>query len=126
MSYIQGYISSTTPGNGAGNVACASSTGPFCNTQNGTIGDISRVAPYGLRAQGNFRLTMAVSRTFDLGERFKFVFRADCMNVTNHVTFGNNFQNNTIGVNPNTSTFGTVGQGSADSRAFQFQGRLKF
>jgi len=56
----------------------------------------------------------------------KFVFGVDCQNVTNHVTFGNNFQNNQIGVNPTTATFGTVGGASNDSRSFQFQGRLKF
>jgi hypothetical protein len=125
-SYIQGYISSTTAGNGAGNVACAASTGPFCNTQNGTVGDAPRVAPFGLRAQSNFRLTMAVKRTFDLGDRLKFNFRADCMNVTNHVTFGNNYQNNQVGVNVDSATFGQVTGASGDSRAFQFQGRFEF
>jgi hypothetical protein len=69
---------------------------------------------------------MALNRTFDITERFKFVFRVDCMNVTNHVTFGNNFQNNQVGVNPDSATFGTVGGATGDSRAFQFQGRIKF
>jgi hypothetical protein len=134
--YITGYLSSTGAGLGAATlntsntgtstVACASSVGPFCNTQSNTIGDSDRVAPYGLRAQSNFRLTMSVNRTFDITNRFKFVFRVDCNNVTNHVTFGNNFQNNQIGVNPTAATFGTVGGASNDSRSFQFQGRLKF
>jgi len=132
-SYILGYINSTGAGLGtssdtgaAGNVACASSVGPFCNTQTGTIGDTDRVAPFGLRAQSNFRLTMSINRTFDITSRAKFVFRVDCNNVTNHVTFGNNFQNNQIGVNPTAATFGTVGGATNDSRSFQFQGRLKF
>jgi hypothetical protein len=136
LQYIQGYISSTTAGVGtnnntgaAGTIACASSSGPFCNTQTGTIGDADRVAPFGLRAQPNFRLTMSLNRTFDITNRAKFVFRVDCNNVTNHVTFGNNFQNNQIGVNANntsSSVFGTVIGASNDSRSFQFQGRLKF
>ncbi|MGO9637225.1 MAG: carboxypeptidase regulatory-like domain-containing protein [Terracidiphilus sp.] len=132
-SYILGYISSTTAGLGtssdsgaASTVTCASSVGPFCNTQNSTIGDADRVAPFGLRAQSNFRLNMTVSRIFDITDRFKFVFRVDCSNVTNHVTFGNNFQNNQIGVNVNNATFGQVTGASGDSRSFQFQGRIKF
>ena len=136
LPYIQGYISSTTAGMGtnnstgaAGTVACTSSVGPFCNTLSNTIGNSERVAPYGLRAQSNFRLTMSVNRTFDITNRYKFVFRVDCNNVTNHVTFGNNFQNNQIGVNANntsSSVFGTVIGATNDSRSFQFQGRVKF
>jgi hypothetical protein len=132
-SYILGYISSTGAGLGtssdtgaSGTVACASSVGPFCNTATSTIGDSDRVAPFGLRGQSNFRLNMSLNRTFDISERFKFVFRVDCSNVTNHVTFGNNYQNNQIVVNPTSSTFGTVTGASGDSRAFQFQGRVKF
>jgi hypothetical protein len=134
--YITGYLSSTGAGLGAATyntsntgtstTTCASSVGPFCNTQNNTIGDSDRVAPYGLRAQSNFRLTMSVNRTFDITNRYKFVFRVDCNNVTNHVTFGNNFQNNQIGVNPTAATFGEVIGASNDSRSFQFQGRIKF
>jgi hypothetical protein len=137
LPYIQGYINSTTAGtgtngvvgsanSGTGNTNCTASVGPFCNTQTGTIGDSARVAPYGLRAPSSFRLTMSINRTFDVSNRVKLVFRVDCNNVTNHVTFGNNFANNQIGVNPTTATFGTVGGASNDSRAFQFQARLKF
>jgi hypothetical protein len=107
-------------------VPCASSVGPFCNSQNNTIGNLTRVAPDGLRGPNVYRVTMALSRTFDITDRFKFVFRVDCQNVTNHTTFGNNFQNNTIGVNINSSAFGTVGGASADPRAFQFSGRINF
>jgi hypothetical protein len=135
--YIQGYISNANAGNGTSGVVttansgtssvpCASSVGPFCNTATGTVGDTARVAPYGLRAPSIFRLTMSVNRTFDLTDRFKLVFRVDCQNVTNHVTFGNNFANQSIGVNPTSTAFGTVAIASNDSRAFQFQGRLQF
>jgi Carboxypeptidase regulatory-like domain/TonB dependent receptor len=125
-SYIQGYINSTTSGVGVGGASCATSTGPFCNSGNYMIGDSPRIAPYGLRGPGVYRLTGAVMRTFDITERFKFIFRADCQNVTNSVTFGNNAQNNATIVNVNTSTFGTLTFASADSRAFQFSGRITF
>jgi hypothetical protein len=136
LPYIQGYISSTTAGMGTSvvsattntstPVACASSVGPFCNTQTGTIGDTARVAPYGLRGPDIYRLTGSLNRTFNITERVQFVFRVDCLNVTNHVTFGNLVGNQEIVVNPTSATFGTVNQASNDSRAFQFQGRLKF
>ncbi|MGA7832975.1 MAG: TonB-dependent receptor [Terracidiphilus sp.] len=124
--YIQGYISSTTPGAGTNAPTCAPSSGPFCNTQLNTIGDTARVAPYGLRGPDLYRLTMSVNRTFSITDRTKFVFRVDCANVTNHVSLGNNFANQSIGVNPTSTAFGTVGIASNDSRAFQFQGRLNF
>jgi predicted Ser/Thr protein kinase len=56
----------------------------------------------------------------------KFVFRIDAANVTNHVTFGNNAQNNQITANVNSATFGTLQFASADPRAFQFSGKLTF
>ena len=90
------------------------------------IGDLSRIAPYGLRGPGVYRLTSALRRTFDITERAQFIFGVDCQNVTNSVTFGNNAANNQIGVNMNTSTFGTLNFASADSRAFQFSGRFIF
>jgi hypothetical protein len=74
-----------------------------------------------------YRLTSALRRTFDITERAKFIFGVDCQNVTNTVTFGNNAENNQIGVNiNNTSTFGTLSFASADARAFQFSGRFTF
>ena len=72
------------------------------------IGDLARIAPYGLRGPGVYRLTSALHRTFNFTERAAFIFGVDCQNVTNTVTFGNNAENNQIGVNINTSTFGTV------------------
>jgi hypothetical protein len=136
LPYITGYLNTTVAGQGAnavagatnsgGNTTCANSVGPFCNPQNNTIGDNSRVGSFNLRGPSTFRLTASINRTFDLSNRFKFVFRVDCMNVTNHVTFGNNASNNSIGVNPTSATFGQVSIASGDARSFQFQGRLKF
>lgn len=91
------------------------------------IGDLPRIAPYGLRGPSQYRLTSAIRRTFDITERTKFIFGVDCQNVTNTVTFGSNASNNQIGVNVDTpATFGTVNFASGDPRAFQFSGRLIF
>ena len=90
------------------------------------IGDAPRIAPYGLRGPGVYRLTSALRRTFDITERTKFVFGVDCQNVTNTVSFGNNAENNQIGVNVDAGTFGTLNFASADARAFQFSGRFTF
>lgn len=130
VSYIKGYNSDTTPGNGAPNgtakTACAASSGPFCNSGNFMIGDLTRTGAYGLRAPSQLRLTSGLRRTFDISERTKFVFAVDCQNVTNSVTFGINSGNVQIGTNVNSSSFGAVNYASADSRDFQFSGRLKF
>jgi hypothetical protein len=126
-SYLAGALPSTASGIGAGGAACGSTTGPYCNSGNYMIGDLGRVAPYGLRGPGVYRLTSNLHRTFDITERAKFVFGVDCQNVTNHVTFGNNSSNNQIGVNVDTpATFGTLNFASADPRAFQFSGRFTF
>jgi hypothetical protein len=107
-------------------VACAASSGPYCNSANYTIGNLPRIAPYGLRGPGSYRLSGALRRTFDLTDRVKFVFGIDGQNLTNTVTFGNNSANGQIGVNVNSSTFGTLNFASADPRDFQFSGRIMF
>jgi hypothetical protein len=127
LSYLTGAIPNTNSGVGAGGAACSATSGPYCNSGNFMVGDLPRIAPYGLRGPNIYRLTSAVHRTFDITERAKFIFGVDCQNVTNHVTFGNNASNNSIGVNVDTpATFGTLGFASADARAFQFSGRLQF
>ncbi|MDR3745350.1 MAG: hypothetical protein P4K80_04385, partial [Acidobacteriaceae bacterium] len=127
LQYLSGGLNSVGAGNGVGKVACASSTGPFCDSGSFMIGDAPRIAPYALRGQSVYRLTSALRRTFDVYGRTKFVFGVDCQNVTNHVTFGNNSANNQIGVNVDSSSaFGTVNFASGDPRAFQFSGRLVF
>ena len=127
LSYIKGALQTVGAGNGLGGTPCASSTGPFCDSSNFTVGDLTRIAPYGLLGPGIYRLTSAIRRTFDITERAKFVFGVDCQNVTNHVTFGNNSSNNQIGVNVDSpAAFGTLAFASGDPRAFQFSGRLTF
>ncbi|RXH54806.1 TonB-dependent receptor [Granulicella sibirica] len=128
-SYLTGYVPSTTSSagtNGTASVTCSASNGPFCNSRDYSIGNLTRIAPYGLRGQNPYRLAASLSRTFDLSDRFKFIFRADCQNVTNHTTFGNNAQNQQVGLNVNSSNFGTLNFASTDSRAFQFSGRISF
>ena len=124
--YLVGTIPNTNSGAGSDAATCAASSGPFCNSGNFMIGDAPRIAPYGLRGPSVYRLTSALHRTFDITERAKFIFGVDCQNVTNSVTFGNNAENNQIGVNVNASTYGTVNFASADARAFQFSGRFTF
>jgi len=126
ISYVQGYISSTTPGQGVGGVACASSTGPFCNSNPLMIGNAPRTGAFGLRAPSMYRLTSGLKRTFDITERFKFIFAVDCQNVTNAVTFGLNAGNLQIGTAVNSSSFGAVNFATSDSRDFQFSGRISF
>jgi hypothetical protein len=129
-SYISGAIPNTISGAGFSPtttaIPCASTTGPFCNSKDFSVGTLGRIAPYGLRGPGIYRLAASVRRTFDITERAKFIFGVDCQNVTNTVTFGNNASNNTIGVNVNASTLGTLNSASGDARAFQFSGRFQF
>jgi hypothetical protein len=93
------------------------------------IGDAPRVAPFGMRLRDLGRTTAHIGRTFDITERTKFVFGADCQNIFNHVTFGNDAQNATssyIGLSVNSATFGAPLYASSDNRQFQFSGRLSF
>lgn len=123
ISYLKGYVSNATPGDGVGGAACSTSTGPFCNSQAFMFGDAARVLPFdGLRNPSVYNLNASIRRTFDITERWKFVFGADCQNVTNKVTFSG------INASINSSNFGTVSgaTGSSGSRDFQFSGRINF
>ena len=71
----------------------------------------------------NYRLNMALRRTFPIRERLQFIFGVDGSNLTNHTTFGNNAGNNQINVNVNSSgSFGTLNFATADPRDFQTVG----
>lgn len=131
------YLTSTIPGAGGqvpdpahpGNflaVPCSQTQSPFCNAAIGMVGDAPRTGAFGLRAPNNFRLTSGLNRTFDITERFKFIFRVDCQNVTNAVTFGINSANLEIGTNVSSGSFGALNYASSDSRDFQFSGRINF
>ena len=127
IAYANGYIGNANQGDGAdasGNaVPCANGVTPFCNSGEFMFGDAPRTADFGLRNPGVYNLNMSVRRTFNLSpERFKFVFAADCQNVTNKVTFGG------IGASVDSASFGTVSTATSNtgSRDFQFSGRLTF
>ena len=135
LQFINGYINKTGTVNsngtgqglGVGGIGCTATTGPFCTPGGFMVGDLARTAPYGLRGPGEYRLNLALRRSFPIkGDRTHFIFGADCANVTNSVLFGNNAQNSEIGATVTSSSFGTLGFASADSRAFQFSGRLEF
>ncbi|WP_083350598.1 TonB-dependent receptor [Terriglobus roseus] len=126
ISYLTGGLSSTVSGTGVGGAQCGVSTGPFCNAGDYKIGNAPRFA-YNLRGMDNYRLNMALRRTFPIRDNVQFIFGIDGSNITNHTTFGNNAGNNQIGVNPNNAaTFGTLNFASADPRDFQFSGRIQF
>ena len=82
----------------------------------------------GLRNPVAWNLDAALARTFPLGERMKFVFRADCNDVFNHVYFSMG-QSQTWSVtdatDPGQSSFGRLSSASGN-RKFQFTGRLVF
>ena len=125
-----GYLPNTTPGDGANAagmpVPCASSTYAFCNSGALMFGDAPRTGAYGLKTPGNFRLTNGLRRNIPITERVFFTLGVDCQNVTNKVTFGENVGNLSIPTGVNATTFGTLNFASADSRDFQFSGRITF
>jgi len=107
--------------------ACTSAM-PFCNSNPLMIGDAARGGAYGLRGPANIRTTLGLRRAFDITEHVKFTFAVDCQNVLNQVTFGGGGGGTatSIGQSMNTATFGTLTTASADSRDFQFSGRISF
>ncbi len=87
------------------------------------IGDAPRSAALNAWNPSSYNLNMAVQRSFQLTpDRVKFIFRADCFDVTNKVTFGG------IGATWSSASSTTFGQvTSADgNRDWQFSGRITF
>jgi len=120
-SYFNGTIA------GSLGSACTSAM-PFCNSNPLMIGDAARGGAYSLRGPANLRTTLGLRRAFDITEHVKFTFAVDCQNVLNQVTFGGGGGGTatSIGQSMNTATFGTLTTASADSRDFQFSGRISF
>jgi hypothetical protein len=86
------------------------------------IGDSPR-SGLNLWSPSHYNLNAGVSRSFNITpERVKFIFQADCSNVTNKVTFGGI---NTQWSSSATSTFGEATTASGN-RDFQFSGRVTF
>jgi hypothetical protein len=84
------------------------------------IGDAPR---HGLGSTpSKYNINLSLSRSFDIARDVKFIFRADCSDITNKVTFGG------IGTTwsaASSSTFGEVTSVSGN-RDFQFSGKITF
>ncbi|MGD0470621.1 MAG: glycosyl hydrolase family 28-related protein [Terriglobales bacterium] len=90
---------------------------------NGGAYDAPRTMRYdGLRNPSAYELDASVRRTFDITERWKFVFGADCQNLPSKVNFSG------IQTAVDSSNFGTVtgATSNSGSRDFQFSGRINF
>ena len=86
------------------------------------IGDAARTRPLNLVAPSKYNMDASIRRTFNITpERVKFIFEADCLNVSNKVTFGGI----STAWGPGSKTFGAVGSASGN-RDFQFAGRVNF
>jgi hypothetical protein len=88
------------------------------------IGNAPRTKPLNLNNPGTWDIDSGLRRTFPIHERLNFVFEADCLNTTNHVTFSGPNVNWSQG----STSFGTVG-GIANSpapRDWQFAGHINF
>ncbi|SPE40366.1 conserved exported hypothetical protein [Candidatus Sulfopaludibacter sp. SbA3] len=86
----------------------------------GTFGNLGRNALYG---PGQFNYDMALSRRFQLKDRWKLDFRADFFNLVNHANWNN------PGVSNASSTFGQVTtfyQSSNNSRLIQMAVKVYF
>lgn len=81
-----------------------------------------------LRAPSSYNIDAALQRSFNLTkERVKFIFRADCFDVTNKVTFTIAQSQTLSAANPASSAsgFGRLSSFSGN-RKFQFSGRITF
>ena len=112
---------------GVGATPCVNLTSPGCSTAITKIGSAPRDSTE-LRAPSSYNVDAALQRSFDITkERVKFVFRADCFDVTNKVTFSI-AQGQSVSVSaPSTSatSFGRL-SGYSGNRRFQFSGRITF
>jgi hypothetical protein len=91
------------------------------------IGTAPRSSSY-LRSPGSYNLDASLQRSFNITrDRVKFVFRADCFDVTNKVTFSLP-QGQSLSVktpSDSASSFGRL-TGYSGNRRFQFEGRIVF
>jgi hypothetical protein len=84
------------------------------------IGDAPR---HGLGSTpSKYNINLSLSRSFDIARDVKFIFRADCSDITNKVTFGGI---STTWSAASSSTFGEVTSVSGN-RDFQFSGKITF
>jgi hypothetical protein len=84
------------------------------------IGNAPRTRAWNLNNPGTYNIDAALRRSFELPKSMSIELEADCLNVTNKVTFGS--PNATWG----GSSFGTISSASSNARDFQFAGHFKF
>jgi hypothetical protein len=97
---------------------------PTCITKIGTAPRDST----DLRSPSSNNLDASLQRSFNLtGERVKFIFRADCFDVTNRVGFSLS-QTQSVSVAAPSSSASSLGRltGYSGNRRFQFEGRIVF
>lgn len=92
------------------------------------IGDSPR-SSLNISNPSQYNLDAAVQRSFNVTpERVKFVFRADCFDVTNKVAFSmpqTQTWSQAEATNPGSTAFGKL-TGASGNRKFQFSGRITF
>ena len=123
----------------AANSVCSSSaicvqwinTGAFTANPIGAYGDAGRNA---LRGPGYFGFDLQLSRSFQMGERFKLQVIANAFNILNHANYVGGFAPagqpagatyGTVSTALNSSTFGQI-TGAYDPRILQFAMKLHF
>jgi hypothetical protein len=113
----------------------------FMQVPKDMIGNLKENAPYNLRYPHSSDIDMAIMRSFDLHRDWKFTFRAEVFNVTNHTEFkgisvsppstytsadtdfGDGGGAFTLGT---SDTFGRVSSQSNSARDWQFSGKIAF
>jgi hypothetical protein len=87
------------------------------------IGDSPRSNSYHAFTPGTYNVSMSVRRTFNIThDRVKFLFQADCTDLTNKVNFGGISTGWSASA---TTTFGQISNATGN-RDFQFSGRITF
>jgi hypothetical protein len=86
------------------------------------IGNAPRTRALNLSNPGTWDIDSGVRRTFPIHERLNFVFEADCLNTTNHVTFSAP----NVSWSQGSTSFGTVGGIANSPRDVQFAGHINF
>jgi len=84
------------------------------------LGNAPRTLPYGTRNPYTWDVDGGLRRTFPIHENINFVFEADALNLTNHVTFGS------PGGSYGSASFGTITGANSNSRDWQFAGHINF
>ena len=84
---------------------------PAAFAQN-AVGTFGTAGHFSLRTPGYFDMDAALSRKFNVGERFALETRVEAFNVTNHPNFGGSTPSTGVGLGPNvtrsSSSFGRI------------------